>query len=126
MKKLALSIALMSLVVIGGSAVTFASETNEDVNTTEVTTTTEESTPLGNPECPYYGENDRGVGNPECPYYGEGNRGVGNPECPYYEENQNKENKGSENANRLRKHMGSEGNRQCDGTRSRMMNGRNK
>ena len=110
MKKLALSIALMSLVVIGGSAVTFAAETNEDVTTTEVTTTAEENTPLGNPECPYYGES---------------NRGVGNPECPYYEENQNKENNGSENANRLRRHMGSQGNRQCDGSRSRMMNGRN-
>lgn len=110
MKKLALSIALMSVIIIGGSAVTFAAETNEDVDTTEVTTSTEEITSFGNTECPYYDEN---------------NRGVGNPECPYYEENYNKENAGSRNTNRCGKSAGNQGNRKCDGSRNRMMNGRN-
>ena len=105
MKKMALSIALMSVIIIGGSAVTFAAETKEDVNTTEVTTSTEESASLGNPECPYYDEN---------------NRGVGNPGCPYYEENTE-----SRNENRFRRNAGNQGNRQCDGSRNRMMNGRN-
>ena len=95
MKKLALSIALMSVIIIGGSAVTFAAETNEEVDTTEVTTSTEEITSFGNPE------------------------------CPYYEENYNKENAGSRNTNRCGKSAGNQGNRKCDGSRNRMMNGRN-
>ena len=109
MKKLALSIALMSVIIIGGSAVTFAAETSEDANITEATTNNEGSTSLGNLECPYYDEN---------------NRGVENPECPYYEEQHNEKNEGLGQGNRYGYNSENKGKGNCNGTGQRIMRNR--
>lgn|GEM_PF-2611514 len=100
MKKLALSIALMSVIIVGGSVATFAAETNEDTTVNEANITTDESKTYGNPNCPYYSEENKGLGNVDCPYYeevnNENNEGLGQGKRYGY----NSENKGNGNCNR--------------------------
>lgn len=76
MKKLVLSIAIISAITIGVGAVTFAAETNEEnldngkSVSSEIEKNNEDNNYLGNPNCPYYDENYNGKNGER----GEGNR----------------------------------------------------
>lgn len=76
MKKLVLSIAIISAITVGVGAVASAAETNEEgldngnSISTEIQANDEDNNYWGNPNCPYYGENNNG----ENGKSGEGNR----------------------------------------------------
>ena len=115
MKKLFLSIAVVSAITMGVGAIASATETNgnsvnyEEATVSETSTDTEENTIVG-----------RG----NCPYYNEENRGVGNPDCPYYEEHHNGDNQGLGQGNRYGYNSEKQGNGSCNGSGQRMMRNR--
>lgn len=87
MKKLVLSIAIISAITVGVGAVTFAAETNEGglgngkSVSSEIEKNNEENNCLGNLDCPYYDENHNGKNCREGNRFGYNSSNQGRGRC---------------------------------------------
>jgi hypothetical protein len=100
MKKLILSLSIIGAITIGTGAIAFAAEEESPViNSGEAVVSDTENYNIAE-------DNNSGLGNPNCPYYGEENRGQGQGNGEGNRYGLNSENRGRGNCGRSGSMMG--------------------